>query len=437
MKAVLVVLRPAAIQTSQSGFTPEAPLLKDIGTGFFSFTYGRKSRFINATQPVGEMLGFSNIQQLHSLNLDTFFVNPSQLKAIRAALAIKEEIHGREVLLRHRSGDEFSALISMMVVESASGEKWCEGTIEYLASASSRYTSPPMDLDKYSASYIMETPVTTVMNQPLVCHENMTVNSLITEIKTNNAEVAIVINSDGDPLGIIDAKTVGLRLAEGGSPETEIFRWMSSPPYYIHHTATVGEAFGMIQNSLRKCLVVTAEGGKAAGVITNDNLSKAFATTPALIFSEIAAAGTKTILRSLFLKSRKTAISMILGHADPYSVSLFLSAVADAICQRTLTLCLEEAGEPPCSFAFIQTGSAGRREQTLSTDQDNAIIFENCEGEKLKKAQSWFMALGKRVNEMLAETGYRLCKGGNMAGNPKWCQPVDRWKKYFSDWIKT
>jgi len=24
-----------------------------------------------------------------------------------------------------------------------------------------------------------------------------------------------------------------------------------------------------------------------------------------------------------------------------------------------------------------------------------------------------------------------------MAGNPKWCQPVDQWKKYFSDWIKT
>ncbi|MCJ7820465.1 MAG: cache domain-containing protein, partial [Bacteroidales bacterium] len=250
MRAVLVVLRPAAIQTSQSGFTPEAPLLKYIGTGFFSFTYGRKSRFINATLPVGEMLGFSNIQQLHSLNLDAFFVNPFQLKAIRGALAAKEEIHGREVLLRNRSGDEFSALISMMVVESTSGEKWCEGTIEYLASAAARYTSPPMDLDEYSASYIMETPVTTVMNQPLLCHENMTVNNLMTEIKTNNADVAIVINSSGDPLGIIDAKTVGLRLAEGDSPETEIFRWMTSPPDYIHHTATVGEAFGMIQNSL-------------------------------------------------------------------------------------------------------------------------------------------------------------------------------------------
>jgi len=23
-----------------------------------------------------------------------------------------------------------------------------------------------------------------------------------------------------------------------------------------------------------------------------------------------------------------------------------------------------------------------------------------------------------------------------MANNPTWCQPVDRWKKYFSDWIK-
>ena len=38
---------------------------------------------------------------------------------------------------------------------------------------------------------------------------------------------------------------------------------------------------------------------------------------------------------------------------------------------------------------------------------------------------------------MLDSIGFRLCKGNNMAGNPKWCQPLDRWKSYFSDWIKT
>jgi CBS domain-containing protein len=109
--------------------------------------------------------------------------------------------------------------------------------------------------------------------------------------------------------------------------------------------------------------------------------------------------------------------------------------VADAFCQRILTLCLEEAGEPPCRFAFIQTGSAGRMEQTLSTDQDNAIIFENLKGEELQSAYAYFTLIGKRVNEMLSFTGYQLCPGQNMAGNPAWCQPLDSWKKYFSDWI--
>jgi len=37
---------------------------------------------------------------------------------------------------------------------------------------------------------------------------------------------------------------------------------------------------------------------------------------------------------------------------------------------------------------------------------------------------------------MLDMIGFSLCKRNNMAGNPKWCQPLDRWKSYFSDWIR-
>ena len=65
------------------------------------------------------------------------------------------------------------------------------------------------------------------------------------------------------------------------------------------------------------------------------------------------------------------------------------------------------------------------------TDQDNAIIFENCEGEKLKIANEYFLSLGKKINDMLAEAGFRLCKGDNMAGNPKWCQPIRYGKSIF------
>jgi CBS domain-containing protein len=127
---------------------------------------------------------------------------------------------------------------------------------------------------------------------------------------------------------------------------------------------------------------------------------------------------------------------MILGKADPYSVSLFISSVADAICRKVIEICIRDAGEPPCRFAFMQTGSAGRKEQTLSTDQDNAIVFENVEAERLDLVSKYFTDLGKRVNVLLSESGYKLCRGDKMAGNPLWCQPIDRWKLYFSEWIK-
>jgi len=95
---------------------------------------------------------------------------------------------------------------------------------------------------------------------------------------------------------------------------------------------------------------------------------------------EIAEAKSASSLRDIYIKFRKMAISMIIGHADPYSISLYISNIADIICQRVLSLCIEESGTPPCRFSFIQTGSAGRMEQSLFTDQDNAIIFENIPG---------------------------------------------------------
>lgn len=237
-------------------------------------------------------------------------------------------------------------------------------------------------------------------------------------------------------MGIIDYRTIALRLAEGESSSTEIFKWMTSPPVFIPHDAKISEAFGLIHQSPGNCLLVTSEKGDLNGIITNDILMRVFSRTPQMIISEIENAVTSHNLGNIFLNSRKIAVSMLLGHADPYSVSLLISTIADAVCKRVITLCLEEMGEAPCRFAFIQTGSAGRREQTFSTDQDNAIIFENITSEKLPEAEAYFLKLGQKINDNLDRAGFRLCKGENMAGNPKWCQPLEMWKKYFSGWIK-
>jgi PAS domain S-box-containing protein len=436
LRAVLAVIRPVKSNASQPDFAPPVPLLNSISTGFFRITYGRKSKFLYATRPTIQMLGYGSLQDLIPRTIESFFVDPVQLNAFRSALALKENIIEKEVLLKRKSGDEFWALVSVLVIESNTQEIWCEGTIEPLAAAASRHNSPRVDLSVYSASFIMEAPVSFIMQPPVVCPENLSVARAILIMQENNTQFIVVTDKNGEPLGVINAGIIGFRLAKGGSPETEIFRWMNSPPDFIHSDARIHEAFRMIQNNMKECLLVTSNGNRISGIITNTELSKAFFTAPELIISDIGKASSSSSLRNIFLNSRKIVISMILGHADPYAVSQFISNVADSICQRVLTLCIEESGEPPCRFAFIQMGSAGRREQTLFTDQDNAIIFENTEGEQLKKANEYFLSFGAKVNNMLSDAGFRLCKGGNMASNSKWCQPVDKWKKYFADWIR-
>ena len=435
IRAVLAVIRPARSIKSLPDFSPGSSLLKTIGTGFFRITYGSKNRFLHVTEPAVKMLGYTNAQELYRLYIDDLFVNPAQLKVIRDVLASREDIFNTEVLLRQKSGDEFWAMINVIIVESGSREIWCEGSIEPITS---HFTgdSFPVNISEHSSSFIMRSPVSRIMSQPVPCPENQPVSRAVAIMKENKTDVLVVVNKNGEPLGIIDSSIIGLRLAEGGSSETGIFKWMSSPPDLIRNNAIISEAFGMIRNSIRKCLLVMSDEGKLTGIITNAELTGAFFTSPQLITSEINEAVTSSALHSIVIKSHSLITSMILGHADANTISQYISSVADMICSRALTLCIEEVGKPPCRFAFINTGSAGRKEQTLSTDQDNAIIFEDCEGELLDTAYGYFTSLGEKVNNMLAAAGYQLCQGGNMAGNPKWCQPLNIWKKYFSEWIK-
>jgi CBS domain-containing protein len=281
----------------------------------------------------------------------------------------------------------------------------------------------------------MQAPVSLIMRQPVAFQANLSAARAVSVMKETNSTCAVVLNKEGEAMGVVDTGMIAIRLADGESPDTEIFRWMSSPPSFIDYDNKINEAFKILETSICKCLLVTSDMIHIDGIVTSNELSHAFFTAPELIVNEIREANSPPALGTVFTRSQKVAVAMILGHADPYSISLYLSSVADEICKRVIALCVEMSGEPPCRYAFIQTGSAGRMEQTLSTDQDNAIIFENCDGAELKTANEYFLKLGKKVNDMLSAAGYRLCKGGNMAGNPKWCQPSERWKRYFSDWI--
>ncbi len=127
--------------------------------------------------------------------------------------------------------------------------------------------------------------------------------------------------------------------------------------------------------------------------------------------------------------------SMMAGGTKVRNVTSLITTFSDAIFKKMAGLAMDEMGPPPARFAFIVLGSEGRKEQTLKTDQDNAIIFEDLPEGSEQDAHNYFLALGEKVCTWLDQAGYDFCAGGIMAKTPKWCQPLSGWKKYFSDWI--
>ena len=75
---------------------------------------------------------------------------------------------------------------------------------------------------------------------------------------------------------------------------------------------------------------------------------------------------------------------------------------------------------PSIPWAWLSVGSDGRREQTLRTDMDNALVFAGSEtAEADESHREIFLKLANKVIAKMVECGFSRCRGGVMASNPK------------------
>lgn len=152
------------------------------------------------------------------------------------------------------------------------------------------------------------------------------------------------------------------------------------------------------------------------------------------IAKDISSAVTADEVVMLCRKTPSLVSAMLSSGANSNSIVKAVTAVTDAATRRFIELKQQESGREPVPFAFIALGSQGRDEQTLFTDQDNALIYHD-DGQNDETVSRYFLDLSKYVCENLVRSGYRPCRGKIMAENIKWCQPFSSWKKYFSAWI--
>jgi CBS domain-containing protein len=121
--------------------------------------------------------------------------------------------------------------------------------------------------------------------------------------------------------------------------------------------------------------------------------------------------------------------ALLAGGLEANVIAGFVSRLNDALLHRIVRMAEDDLGPPPCPWAWLALGSEGRMEQTLLTDQDNALVWEGA-GDA---PRAWFLRFAERVNADLEEAGFPRCPGGYMARG--WNGTLDEWKRRFEEWI--
>ncbi|MEM9985530.1 MAG: DUF294 nucleotidyltransferase-like domain-containing protein, partial [Bacteroidota bacterium] len=273
---------------------------------------------------------------------------------------------------------------------------------------------------------------------------NPNVNTCTTETSIREAarsmtyyreNFVLVLDRNREPVGLVtDQELRNKVVVMGLSVDRPVKEIMVSPLREIQSTAYSYEAILlMFRHKVDYLLVRKGEG--FAGVISLDRLLNAQGKSPFIFVQSISLDHDAEALKRKWAEVPRIISQLIDRGTRPEIVNQVVSAVSDAIGNNIIRRAIERLGPPPARFVFMALGSEGRKEQTLSTDQDNAIIYEDLEGEARERARAYFLRLGEEVCDELNEVGFDYCDGNLMAKNPKWNHSLSHWKTNYQRWV--
>ncbi|MBK8745193.1 putative nucleotidyltransferase substrate binding domain-containing protein [Propionivibrio sp.] len=244
---------------------------------------------------------------------------------------------------------------------------------------------------------------------------------------------ALLIVDSGALCGIVTDRDLRTRcLAQHLAPNEPLARIMSTEVACIGPESAAFEALMlMTRKGIHHLPVVDASG--IHGLVSATDLLRWQSTDTVFLVGLIGKSPDVESLMRASAELPELQLQMQGHGATPGQVGQAVASVNDAITCRLIELALQELGPAPVAFTWLACGSQGRHEQTVHSDQDNALILDDAFDDALHG--HYFSALAERVNDGLDACGYRYCPGKVMASNPLWRQPQRAWIAIFRGWI--
>jgi len=273
----------------------------------------------------------------------------------------------------------------------------------------------------------MLAPLRSVLRrEPVSCPRDTTLGEAIRRMHAERVGSIAIVDGDAVPVGIFTTVDLLASAAAGAPPDAGITQHMTPRPFALEEEATLADAaLAMARHGFRH--IVVTRDGKLAGVVSERDLFALQRLGLRRTAERIRGAGALEQLVEAARDIRSLTRHLLAQGVAAGPLTEMISALNDSLTRRVIELAQARHPLAP-AWCWFALGSEGRMEQTLVTDQDNALIME---GEK-----EAFLAFADQVNRDLDACGFPLCKGDIMARNPRWCLTLQEWRAVFDGWIR-
>lgn len=348
-------------------------------------------------------------------------------------------LSGRATLLRYTAEDDvFCWLLPAdrfdeLIRRSAVFLDFCKRRIAALAELS---------LQSVQAAYatqaaqwrLMSQPLSSMVSRPPVtCAPDDSLRSVFELMDRQRVgSIMVLPESGGVPIGILTLQDlIGRIVLPGLSLDEPVSRVMSSPVQSLPAGASVSDAV-MLMAEQRIRHVPVVEDQRLLGIVTERDLFALQRRSHRQISGAIDSAESAEHLITAATDIRQWSRALVAQGMSARYVTRLVSQLNDMLTCRLVELLAEASRVDLRSFCWLTFGSEGREEQTIATDQDNGMVFDDTVDES---TAARLRAFGGEVNRWLDRCGFPLCRGNIMAGNPDCAMTLDAWRARFDRWL--
>jgi len=273
-----------------------------------------------------------------------------------------------------------------------------------------------------------------VRRAPVHCTTSTPIAAALQKMRAERVATIAVVDATAHPVGIFTLRDLRDRVVLDGVPLTAPIETAMTPrARALDALATAQDALTlMAEHGWHQVLVTRA--GRLIGVVSERDLFALQRVSMRNVLTAIDSAASVDELRGPAADIVALADNLVAQGAAAGPLTHTIAALNDAVTHRVFALLAPRHPLDGIDWCWLALGSEGRREQTVASDQDNALVYAT-DGDR-EDVRRRLLAFAADVNAALATLGVPLCPGNIMAGNPDCCLALDEWQQRFAAWVR-